>query len=149
MNIRGRLSRDEIDAFLKRTTVPVRVACRTPADDLWMLSLWYEYRDERLHCATSRDADVVGFIGHDANVAFEVSTNEPPYKGVRGRGFATVTDDPDKALLRDLLDRYLGDTETSTGRRLLSDERDEVTISIDPETVFGWDFSERMTESGD
>ena len=146
MQIRGNLDRAEIEQFLREVTIPVRIACHTPGDRLWMLSLWFRYADGCLHCATSKQAAVVGYLEHDDQVAFEVSTNHPPYRGVRGGGVASVRDDPEKALLRELLERYLGDTETPLGRRLLSEKREEVTISIDPSVVFGWDFTDRMKE---
>ena len=146
MNIRGDLDRATIEQFLHEHTIPVRIACRTAGDRPWMLSLWYRYRDGGLECATWKQADVVRYLEHDDQVAFEVSTNDPPYRGVRGRGNATVQDDPEKALLRDLLERYLGETDTRLGNRLLQEDREEVTIRIDPAVVFGWDFTERMTE---
>jgi len=143
MNVRGALSLDEIETFLENATIPLRVACRTPGDRLWMLSLWFQYRDGQLRCATSKEADVVRYLEHDRHVAFEVSTNDPPYRGVRGHGSASVSDDPDKEVLRELLERYMDGTENALGRRLLSEERDEVTIAIEPGRVYGWDFSDR------
>ncbi len=144
MNVRGDIPLADIEQFLERATIPVRVACRTPRDELWMLSLWFVYRDGRLHCATAKSAAVVRYLEKDEHVAFEVSTNDPPYRGVRGNGTATITDDPDKTQLRELLTRYLGSTETPLGQRLLSEERVEVSIVIDPTRVYGWDFTERM-----
>lgn len=147
MKIRGSLSREDIESLLEEAVIPLRIACQTPADNLWMLSLWFRYRDGNLLCATGADADVVGYVEYEPRVAFEISTNEPPYKGVRGHGTATVSPDPDKALLRELTQRYLGSTETSLARRLLAEDREEVTISIDPSVVYGWDFTERMADS--
>lgn len=158
MHVRGSLSKPEITTFLEETTVPIRIACRTPRDDLWMVSLWYrlagvdgepaDHDEWRLQCSTSARADVVSFLEYDSGVAFEVSTNDPPYAGLRGRGSVTIEPDPEKETLRDLLERYLGGTESPLARNLLRDERDEVTITIDPAVVYGWDFSERMREDG-
>ncbi|MFT4930520.1 MAG: nitroimidazol reductase NimA-like FMN-containing flavoprotein [Natronomonas sp.] len=147
MKVRGDLSLDEIETFLGTATIPLRIACRTPSEHLWMVSLWFQYRDGHLYCATSKEADVVRYLDNDGHVAFEVSTNDPPYRGVRGHGSASVTDDPEKEVLRELLNRYLNGTENPLGRRLLSEERDEVTISIEPTRVFGWDFSDRKRGS--
>ncbi|SDQ49740.1 pyridoxamine 5'-phosphate oxidase family protein [Natronobacterium texcoconense] len=152
MNVRGSLTEEQVVEFLESQTVPIRVACRTPSGHLWMLSLWYRRRDEAdswtLACATSANATVVDYLTHDAKpaVAFEVSTNHPPYRGVRGRGTASVAPDPEKETLRALLERYLDGTESELARTLLREEREEVTITIDPVTVYGWDFSERMRE---
>ncbi|USZ73115.1 pyridoxamine 5'-phosphate oxidase family protein [Natronosalvus halobius] len=147
MKIRGSLSRAEIDDYLDEATVPIRLACHTPAGRLWMLSLWFQHRDGVFRCATGADADVVRYLGHDPSVAFEVSTNEPPYAGVRGSGTATVDPDPEKAVLRELLERYLGGTDSKLARSLLEKDRTEVTITVDPGVVYGWDFSERMADA--
>jgi nitroimidazol reductase NimA-like FMN-containing flavoprotein (pyridoxamine 5'-phosphate oxidase superfamily) len=145
MDVRGALSKSEIETFLADRPIPVRLACRTPADHLWMVSLWYRYRDGRLICATAKKADIVRFLEHDPRVAFEVSTNDQPYRGVRGRGVATITADEDKAALRTLLERYQGGTDTPLAEQLLREDRKEVAITVEPAVVYGWDFSDRMS----
>ena len=144
MDIRGSLSADEIESLLEAETIPMRLATRTPADRPWMLSLWFEYVGGRLLGATSATADVVAHLEHDPEVAFEISTNEVPYRGVRGRGTAAVEPDPEKAQLRSLLWRYLDGTDSPLAQRLLADDRDEVRIAIEPDVVYGWDFTDRM-----
>lgn len=161
----GPWSADETAAFLRESTAPVRLACRTPRDELWMLSLWYEWesgtddagggpddaeRGPELRCATGADADVVGFLREHDDVAFEVSTNRPPYRGVRGRGRATIEPDEGKALLRRLLERYLGGTDSALAATLLDADREEVRIRIAPTRLHSWDYSDRMRDvSGD
>ncbi len=149
MQIRGDHSAATIESFLSSQTIPVRLGCETPTGHPWLVSLWYLYRDDRLWCATEADAAVVSYLEYDPEVAFEVSTNDPPYAGVRGRGTATIEPDPEKTLLRDLLERYLGGTDSDLGRRLLVDDRDEVTIAIEPAVVYGWDYADRMPASSD
>lgn len=148
MEITGAWTAEETRAFLtsEAGTVPLRLACHTPRDELWILSLWYAFRDDCLLCATATDADVVEFLDHDPNVAFEVSVEDPPYFGVRGRGEITMEPDDDKRLLRDLLHRYLGGTDSALGSRLLDDRREEVVIRIEPSHLSTWDFTERMTD---
>lgn len=147
MRLTGAWDRDSVDDFLTATTVPVRLSCRTPDGHLWMLSLWFRWEDDALWCATGADADVVRYLRDDGEVAFEVSTNEPPYRGVRGRGHATVDADAGKALLRRLLTRYLGGTDSALAERLLDPAREEVRIRIDPDRLHSWDYSERMRDA--
>ncbi|MFB6117002.1 pyridoxamine 5'-phosphate oxidase family protein [Halosegnis sp.] len=148
MRVTGDWAETETRAFLTSDDgrVPLRLACRTPAGGLWMLSLWYQWRDGGLDCATSASADVVEYLAHNDGVAFEVSVNEPPYRGVRGAGTADVSPDEDKQLLRELLDRYLDGTDSPLAGRLLREEREEVHVRINPEKVYTWDFSDRMRE---
>jgi nitroimidazol reductase NimA-like FMN-containing flavoprotein (pyridoxamine 5'-phosphate oxidase superfamily) len=147
----GEWDRVGVAAYLTDATVPVRLACRTPGGGLWMLSLWYRFDAdaERLVCATAASADVVEYLRADDGVAFEVSTNDPPYRGVRGNGRATVEPDEGKTTLRSLLERYLGGTDSSLARRLLDPDREEVRIRIDPERCYSWDFTERMRGAGE
>jgi nitroimidazol reductase NimA-like FMN-containing flavoprotein (pyridoxamine 5'-phosphate oxidase superfamily) len=143
----GAWNEAETEAFLGSATVPLRLSCHANGESLWMLSLWFLYRDDAFWCATSANADIVDYLADDEHVAFEISTNDPPYKGVRGNGAATVEADPEKALLRELLARYLGGTDSDLADRLLSPEREEVTIRIDPNRLYTWDFSDRMPEA--
>jgi len=146
MRLEGDPDREWVEAFLHERTIPVRVATRTPSGGLWMLSLWYGYDDgdDTLHLATSADARVVDYLEADPAVAFEVSTNDPPYRGVRGQGDAALEPDDGKALLRTLVDRYLDGTDGDLARWLLRDERDEVHVTVDVETAYAWDYSDRM-----
>ncbi|MFB6161227.1 MAG: pyridoxamine 5'-phosphate oxidase family protein [Haloferacaceae archaeon] len=143
----GTWDSDGVAAYLDGARVPVRLACRTPAERLWMLSLWFRYRDGRIQCATAASADVVEYLRASDGVAFEVSTNEPPYRGVRGNGVATVEPDPEKALLRSLVERYLGGTDSDLARWLLREDREEVRIRVEPETVYSWDYTDRMRDA--
>ena len=145
----GPWDRDAAATFLTESQVPIRLSCKTPGSGLWMLSLWYEFRNDTLHCATAASADVVEFLEHDPGVAFEVSVNDPPYRGVRGQGEATVDPDPDKTVLRSLLERYLGSTDSELAQRLLDKDREEVRIRIDPTRVATWDYSDRMADAQD
>ncbi len=147
MNPTGAWDQEMTETFLRNETIPLRLSCRRPAGDLWMLSLWFVYREGALWCATSAAADVVEYLRHDDRIAFEISTNEPPYEGVRGNGTATITPDENKELLRSLLERYLGGTDSPLAERLLSPAREEVKIRVDPQRVYTWDFTDQMRES--
>ncbi len=140
----GAWSQPELEEFLTSQKIPLRLACRTQRNHLWLLSLWYQYRKPKIMCATGKDADVVSYLDENPAVAFEISTNHPPYMGVRGRGHATIEPDSDKELLTELLEQYLDGTNSELAQRLLSPDRQEVTITITPELFYTWDFSDRM-----
>lgn len=127
--------------------MPLRLACRTGNGRLWLLALWFTYRDGAFHCATGRQADVVEFLEAHPGVAFEVSVNEPPYRGVRGNGRASIHADPEKSLLGDLLERYLGGTDSALAEGLLAADREEVRIEIEPARLVTWDYSDRMPDA--
>jgi len=146
VDVGGEWNQAQLAQFLTEATVPVRIGCHHPYGGLWMLSLWYQYADEEIRCATNESAAITSFLRKNAEVSFEISTNHPPYMGVRGKGKATLAPDPEKALLKTLLERYLGGTENSLGRLLLSPDREEVAIAIEPERLYTWDFTQRMQD---
>ena len=145
-DITGDWTRERTEAFLDDQTIPVRLATHTPGGGLWMLSLWYRYCDGRLECATGTNAKVVEYLREAPVVAFEISTNDVPYRGVRGVGSASIDPDEDKTVLSSLIERYLGDTDSQLANYLLSPDRDEVRITIEIERAFTWDFSDRMSD---
>ena len=145
--VKGPWSHEQLTQFLDEALIPVRIGCRRPDGGLWMLSLWYEYVDGEIRCATSKSSDIARFLRADGAVCFEVSTNRPPYMGVRGNGTATLEPDEDKTLLRGLLDRYLGGTDSELADTLLADTREELVIRIDPDRLFTWDFTDRMRDA--
>jgi len=142
----GAWSEAGVQAFLAETTVPIRLATNRPDESLWIVTLWFRYHDEGFECATWANAAVVRYLRNDSEVGFDVSTNEPPYRGVRGTGTASISRDEGKETLRALLERYLGGTESGLARWLLDDEREEVRIHVHPRQVYSWDYSERMAE---
>jgi len=144
VSFEGTWSAAEAEEFLNEAVVPIRLGCHNPSGGLWMLSLWYQYRDGVIECATSRDADIVRFLRANDEVSFEISTNRPPYMGVRGGGVASVTEAGSKDLLATLVERYLGSTDNEMGEFLLREEREEVSITIAPSKLYTWDFTPRM-----
>ena len=149
--VSGAWSETRLEAFLEEARVPIRIATHRRDGSLWMVALWYRYRNGSFECATGANAHIVRFLEGDPQVAFDVSTNDPPYRGVRGNGTATLAADEEKTTLRALIERYLGDTDSPLAKSLLSDDREEVRIRIDPNEMHSWDYSKRMqgTENPD
>lgn len=146
---RGAWGKEDVGAFFEETTVPVRLATQKPDGSLWLVTLWYRYRDGRIECSTRATADIVKFLRANPEIAFDISTNQMPYRGVRGNGTVSVSPDDKKEVLRSLVERYLGGTESSLAEWLLSEDHDEVSIRIDPREIYSWDFSDRMDDADD
>jgi nitroimidazol reductase NimA-like FMN-containing flavoprotein (pyridoxamine 5'-phosphate oxidase superfamily) len=147
--VSGAWSHEQLKQFLEDALVPLRLGCHHPSGGLWMLSLWYQYDDESLLCSSSRDSNIVRFLRENDEVSFELSTNRPPYMGVRGNGTTTLEPDEQKQVLKDLLQRYLGGTDSELASMLLAGDREEIVIQIDPERLYTWDFTERMASATD
>ncbi|WP_435361618.1 pyridoxamine 5'-phosphate oxidase family protein [Haloarchaeobius sp. DFWS5] len=144
----GAWTENQLDDFLKESRIPIRLATQRGDGSLWMVALWYRYRNSTFECATWANAHIVRFLQSDSEVAFDVSTNHPPYRGVRGNGTATVSPDKNKEILRALIERYLGDTDSALAEWLLGDAREEVRVRVHPNEMYSWDYTDRMQGIG-
>lgn len=132
--------------YLEQLRIPIRLACTTKSGWPMLVSLWYQYKDGKLLCATKRSAKVVSYLQNDSRCAFEIATDQPPYCGVRGQAIAVIDEGIGAVVLENLIQRYIGSMENDLAKNLLKDQDEEVAIILKPVKVFSWDFSERMNE---
>ena len=127
--------------------IPLRFSCITNAGWPIVLSLWYVYKDGKIYCATQKDAKVIEYLQKNPKCAFEVAPDQPPYKGVRGQGQVKLRKDIAIQILELLIDRYLGNRDSSLAKLLLEKRDNELAIEITPINLFTWDYSKRMKDS--
>lgn len=142
----GPWDRAAVESFLVDTVIPVRLGTVGREGPL-VQSLWFVYESGSLWCCTQADALVVRRLRADERVGFEVSRDEPPYRGVRGSGRAVIDADAARDVLPRLLDRYGIGRERGLGRWLLSRLDSEVAVRITDLAVTSWDYSARMSHS--
>ena len=141
----GPWNAEAVSLFLDETAVPIRLAAVAPSGWPIIVSLWFLRDGDSLVCATQRAASVVATLAAEGRCAFEVSVNDPPYRGVRGRATVSLEPDRDLLVLRRLVERYLGSADGTFATWLLGRETPEVAIRLIPTEVTSWDFSSRMT----
>ena len=142
----GPWSPDQVERFLQEIRVPIRVACNTASGHPLLASLWFVPLNGALWCATQRTARVASLLVKDPRCGFEVSVEAPPYRGVRGSGLAILHADRGEEILRILIDRYVGGSNSKLARLLLARVENEVAIELQPETLVSWDYQARMSE---
>ena len=133
-----------VESYLRGSVIPLRLSCNTARGFPLLNSLWYEYRDGHISCATHQSSAIVRHLAGDGRCAFEVATNDPPYFGVRGQGRAELTRDGAAQLLARLIDRYLGDSNPELAGWLLGRAAEEYLVRITPDWVTSWDYRPRM-----
>lgn len=134
---------DKVEEFLAETRVPLRLSLLSKAG-LLIVPVWFEYRAGCFWSCSPNDSLLVGALRENPEVAFDVSTNDIPYQGVRGRGFAHCAVAPDKTALEELLNRYIASTDSDLAQWLLNRSGSEAVIQIDISWLTSWDFSDRM-----
>ena len=130
--------------YLETANVPVRVAV-LDGDYPLICSLWYEMKDQSLICVSHKNSTIAKLLQREKRCAFEVASNHPPYKGVRGKADVTVDDEEVESKLRRLIHRYLGSSNHSLAHWLLSRSEDELAFVLEPQWLTSWDYSNRMT----
>jgi len=125
---------------------PLRISVQTARGPL-IVPLWFVWQEGRFWCATQSDSMVVRALQADPRCAFDLSTNDMPYRGVRGRGSVRCLPEFGGKVLEQLIDRYRVDRESRLARWLLSRRTTEVALEITPVWQTAWDYSERMAQS--
>ena len=135
-----------IENFLTSSAIPLRLSCVGSDGFPRVVSVWFEYRDDCLHCVSHRNSSLVRLLRQGPRVGFEVSPNDPPYFGVRGQGVARLSKSGVSEQLETLLQRYLGAGESRLATWLRSRVSEELRISIEPTRLFSWDYRRRMSD---
>lgn len=140
----GPWSEAGVEEWLLETVIPVRLATAGSNGPL-VQSLWFEYRDGALWCATQRESVLATRLRSDDRVGWEVSGDEPPYRGVRGHGRVELLEDVNLAreVLARLVARY-GQAGTPLESWLTSRVDTEVIVRITDLRAASWDYSPRM-----
>lgn len=141
---KGPWSQSQIERFLDEHAIPLRLACVGADGFPRVVSVWFLFRAGRFLSVSHQDSQLVGLLRADPRVGFEVAPERPPYCGVRGQGNAMLTHEGAGAVLDEVIERYLGGSDSGLARWLLSRREEEVLISVAPVRFFSWDYRERM-----
>ncbi|MGI9196215.1 MAG: pyridoxamine 5'-phosphate oxidase family protein [Candidatus Nanopelagicales bacterium] len=140
----GPWGRADIEGFLSETTIPIRIASAGRTSPL-VQSLWFLYDEGAIWCCTQREAILTRRLIADPRCGFEVSGDQPPYRGVRGTAKAEILPDRAADMLPRLIARYLGDEPSPLADWLLSRLDREVAIRLHDLSVTTFDFTPRMS----
>lgn len=135
-----------IEAYLTEQKIPIRLSCIDENGFPLVCSLWFTYEDDALWCATHQSAKIIQLLSKNPKCGFEISVNDIPYKGIRGKGEVELIKNSGEIVLKKLIERYLGKSNSSLANWLLSRSKDEYAIKIHIHSMTSWDFSQRMTK---
>jgi nitroimidazol reductase NimA-like FMN-containing flavoprotein (pyridoxamine 5'-phosphate oxidase superfamily) len=124
--------------------VPLRLACLTSSGWPMIVPLWFTFLNNRLYCATQENAKIISYLKKDPRCAFDISTENPPYKGMRGQGKIKINKDCSTEVLEIVIQKYLRNKYKNLTEYLLKKKENEVAIEIIPIKTFYWDYTNRM-----
>ena len=141
-----KLDCEEIDKFVPDSKIPIRIAFIKSTGVPAVISLWYVCNDGKIHCASQKTAKIVSYLKKNPVCGFEIAADKPPYKGIRGEGTAKILNGTGAYVLDLLIDKYLGERNSSLSKSLRNNSKTEVAIEITPKKIFRYDYSERMND---
>jgi hypothetical protein len=136
----------QIRSHLESSRIPIRLALSAGGSP-WAVSLWFTVDEGGLWIATREDSFVARTLAAERVCGFEVASDLPPYRGVRGTGEARPEPAQAVAVLERLMLRYSIRESSKLGRFLRGRAREETAFCIEPRRLVSWDFRERMADA--
>ena len=129
---------------LVNLVVPLRLACLTKSGWPMIVPLWFKFLNDRFYCATQENAKIISYLNKDNRCAFEISSEIPPYRGIRGQGKTIIKKELGIEILQTVIEKYLQKKDKDLTTYLLKSKEKEVAIEITPIKIFYWDYTNRM-----
>ena len=133
--------------FLSQSRIPLRISCILPNGFPLVVSLWYLFEDNKLYCASGKDSKLIKYLNNNSSVGFEIAGDIPPYCGLRGYGTVDLSEDTGNKMIERLYLKYFKNEGSQLYNFLTDENREEIVITITPEQIFDWNFSDRMQDS--
>ena len=136
----------EISNFLE-SKLNLQLATIDGKGDPNIQPVWFDYEkeSERLYIMTSKSSGKVKNIRNKPRIYFSIDDENFPYKGVKGKGTATIIDNPRRivAMAEKINLKYLGTLEHPTAKMLMEYAQNgkEILVEINPKYFSTWDFS--------
>jgi nitroimidazol reductase NimA-like FMN-containing flavoprotein (pyridoxamine 5'-phosphate oxidase superfamily) len=135
----------EIDTFLASSKTPLRLGTTNSKGEPNIHPIWYHYANEKIYLMSNKNTVKVRNMKHNKTVYFSVDTDAPPNRGVKGKGTATIINDPRKALSisEKIVAKYLGDLNSSMAKNIVGEVKkgSEVLVEITPHFFSTWDYT--------
>ena len=108
--------------------------------------VWFLYENGRLYTGTQKATKKVQNIRKNPDkIYFSIDDENFPYKGVKGRGSAAISEDVQRNLqvVEKINLKYLGTQEHPLAKMMADNTKNgtEVVIEIPPKIFYAWDFS--------
>lgn len=146
----GSVSEGEVEEFLKRK---LNMQLATIDEDGYpnIQPIWFYYSPDsgKLYTGTQKMTKKVSNIRRNPDkLYYSIDDETYPYKGVKGRGEATISEDIDRnmPIIEKINLKYLGTLDHPLAKMLVENTKNgtEVVIEITPKFFSAWDFGKAM-----
>jgi len=139
------MSKEEVDTFLEKK-LNLQIGTIDDKGDPNIHPVWFNYDKDRekFLIITPIATKKIKNLLNKPNVYFSVDDTNFPYKGVKGKGTATVVADPVRTVpeTKKIYMKYLGTLDHPIPRMILESVQkgNHVIVEIDPKYYSTWDF---------
>ena len=144
------VTEDEINQFLQ-SKLNVQIATIDDEGYPTIQPVWFLYDGQagKMYTGTQKTTKKVQNIRRNPDkVYFSIDDENFPYKGVKGRASATISEDVRKnlSIIEKINLKYLGTLEHPLAKMLMENTRNgtEVVVEIMPKYLSAWDFGKAM-----
>jgi nitroimidazol reductase NimA-like FMN-containing flavoprotein (pyridoxamine 5'-phosphate oxidase superfamily) len=141
------MSKEEVDTFLEKK-LNLQIGTIDDKGDPNIHPVWFNYDKDRekFLIITPIATKKIKNLLNKPNVYFSVDDTNFPYKGVKGKGTATVVEDPVRTVpeTKKIYMKYLRTLDHPIPRMILESVQkgNHVIVEIDPKYYSTWDFSQ-------
>jgi PPOX class probable F420-dependent enzyme len=140
------MSKEEVNKFLESKLL-LQIGTIDDGGDPNIQPVWFDHDKDRekLLIITPKIARKIRNLRSKPNVYFSIDDGNFPYKGVKGKGTATVIEDPKRTVpLGEKINmKYLGTLDHPIPRMILDSAKkgNHVVVEISPKFISTWDFA--------
>lgn len=143
--IPGMNSKEDVESFLgSRLNLQLATIDETGYPNIQPVWFYHDKDKNRLYILTSSTAKKTLNVRNNSKVYFSVDECKVPYKGVKGRGTATIFKDQATIIsaAEKISTKYYGSLDNPASKSMIvrSKEQDAVVIEINPKFFSTWDF---------
>ena len=141
------LSEQDIEEFLSSKALNVHVGTVDEYGHANIHPAWYYYDSskDKIYIETGKQSKKTGNLKRNNAIYFCIDEQNPPYRGVRGKGTVKIYDDINfnVPIAEKIHVRYLGSLENPISKSLLDMMRSgqSVVLEITPKYYSTWDYS--------
>ncbi|HYF99366.1 MAG TPA: pyridoxamine 5'-phosphate oxidase family protein [Candidatus Saccharimonadales bacterium] len=114
--------------------------------------LWFLYEKEtgKIYISTQKITRKARNLYNNSNkIYFSIDDENFPYKGVKGRGIARISENIDwnKPIIEKIIIKYLGTLDNSLAQMIIENAKKgiQIVIEITPKFFSAWDFGKSMS----
>ena len=137
------MTEDEVRDFLFNSKLFARLGTIDEKGDPNVHPVWYYFNNDKIYFETGKDSKKVRNIRRRNKIYFCIDDTNPPYKGVRGKGTAIISEDISRniSIAEKIMIKYTGSLDNNMAKFLMDsiNKGESVIVEIIPRFYATWD----------